>query len=200
MSESTQPEAPVERDAAPAARRLSPLGSLLVGWLRDLFIALALALIIIAFVYQPVKVEGTSMAPHLTDQERIFINKFVYEFEPIRRGDVVVFRYPRDEHKSFIKRVVGLPGELVEIRRGAVYIDGVPLREDYLPGAENDQHSFPPTYLPPGNYFVLGDHRRNSNDSRSWGTVQREQIYGKAVFAYWPPERFGPIPVPPPEN
>jgi len=200
MSDPAQPEPPVEREAAPPARRLSPLGSLVVGWLRDLIIALALALIIIAFVYQPVKVEGTSMAPHLSDQERIFINKFVYEFEPVRRGDIVVFHYPRDEKKSFIKRVVGLPGEVVEIRRGIVYIDGRPLPEDYLPAADNDSHSFPSTYLPPDNYFVLGDHRRNSNDSCSWGTVQRDQIYGKAVFAYWPPERFGPIAVPRPQD
>ena len=169
------------------------VSSFLVGWLRDLLIAIALALVIIAFVYQPVKVEGTSMAPLLTDQERIFINKFVYEFEPIQRGDVVVFRYPRDPRKSFIKRVVGLPGEMVEIRRGVVYINRVPLREEYLVSTGQDSDSLPPQLLSPDDYFVLGDHRRNSNDSRSWGTVHRDYIYGKAVFAYWPPERFGPL-------
>jgi len=173
---------------APRGRSAS---SLFVGWLRDLLIAIALALVIIAFVYQPVKVEGTSMAPLLTDQERIFINKFVYEFEPIQRGDVVVFRYPRDPRKSFIKRVVGLPGEMVEIRRGVVYVNRVPLREDYLVSTGQDSDSLPPQLLSPGHYFVLGDHRRNSNDSRSWGTVHRDYVYGKAVFAYWPPERFG---------
>src|SRR5947207_13390833 len=88
-------------------------------WTRDLLIAIGLALVIIVFLYQPVKVEGTSMAPLLSDQERIFINKFVYRFEPIERGDVVVFWYPLDRSKSFIKRVIGLPGETVEIRRGA---------------------------------------------------------------------------------
>ncbi len=87
-------------------------------WTRDLLIAIGLALVIIVFLYQPVKVEGTSMAPLLSDQERIFINKFVYRFEPIERGDVVVFWYPLDRSKSFIKRVVGLPGEMVEIRKG----------------------------------------------------------------------------------
>src|SRR3972149_2101670 len=167
------------------------VSSLFLGWLRDLFIAIALALVSIAFVYQPVKVEGPSMAPLLTDQERIFINKFVYEFEPIERGDVVVFRYPRDPRKSFIKRVVGLPGEMVEIRRGVVYVNGGALREDYLVSTGQDSDSLPPQLLSPGHYFVLGDHRRNSNDSRSWGTVHRDYIYGKAVFAYWPPERFG---------
>ena len=93
-------------------------------WARDLVVALGLAMIIIVFFYQPVKVEGTSMAPLLSDQERIFINKFVYHFEPIERGDVVVFWYPLDRSKSFIKRVVGLPGDEVEIRRGHVYING----------------------------------------------------------------------------
>src|SRR5450631_111803 len=96
-------------------------------WTRDLLIAIGLALIIIVFLYQPVKVEGTSMAPLLSDQERIFINKFVYRFEPIDRGDVVVFWYPLDRSKSFIKRVVGLPGEMVEIRKGMVYVNGVSL-------------------------------------------------------------------------
>ena len=196
MSESSQRDPLLPGEPVTAARGRSHLSSLFIGWLRDVVIAVALALVIIAFVYQPVKVEGTSMAPHLSDQERIFINKFVYQFEPIRRGDIVVFRYPRNPNKSFIKRVVGLPGELVEIRRGLVYINGQLLREEYLPDAELDSHSFPTTWLPPAHYFVLGDHRRNSNDSRTWGTVQRDFIYGKAVFAYWPPERFGPIATP----
>lgn len=164
-----------------------------MAWLRDVLFAIVLALVIIAFVYQPVKVEGTSMAPHLADQERIFINKFVYQLGPIQRGDVVVFRYPLDPKKSFIKRVVGLPGETVEIRRGVVYVNGIPLREDYLTDGDFDRESYPPVTLPAEYYFVLGDRRRSSNDSRSWGAVHRSFIYGKAVFAYWPPERFGPI-------
>ena len=94
------------------------------GWVRDLAVALSLALVIIVFLYQPVKVEGTSMAPLLCDQERIFINKFVYRFEPIGRGDVIVFWYPLDRSKSFIKRVMGLPGETIELRRGRLFIDG----------------------------------------------------------------------------
>ncbi len=102
-------------------------------WTRDLLIAIGLALVIIVFLYQPVKVEGTSMAPLLSDQERIFINKFVYRFEPIDRGDVVVFWYPLDRSKSFIKRVVGLPGETVEIRKGIVFVNGVSLAEPYVP-------------------------------------------------------------------
>lgn len=193
MSMVCQPQGSPEPEPAPTGRRRSAFALLSLGWLRDLFMAIALALAIIAFVYQPVKVEGNSMAPQLSDQERIFINKFIYKFESIQRGDIVVFRYPRDPGKSFIKRVVGLPGETVEIRRGVVYVNGVPLYEDYLPVQENDLQSYPPTLLPPQHYFVLGDHRRSSNDSRAWGTVHRDYIYGKAVFAYWPPSRFGLI-------
>ena len=186
-------------DAAPspspdtAKRRRGFFSNPAFAWLRDILFAVVLALVIIAFVYQPVKVEGTSMTPRLADQERIFINKFVYEFGPIQRGDVVVFHYPLDPKKSFIKRVVGLPGETVEIKRGLVYVNGNPLREDYLPADEFDRESYPAVTLPSGFYFVLGDHRRSSNDSRAWGPVHRSFIYGKAVFAYWPLERFGPI-------
>src|ERR1700719_4185362 len=104
-------------------------------WTRDLLIAIGLALVIIVFLYQPVKVEGTSMAPLLSDQERIFINKFVYRFEDIHRGDVVVFWYPLDRSKSFIKRVIGLPGETVDIRHGLLYVNGQLIPEPYVPPA-----------------------------------------------------------------
>jgi len=166
------------------------------SWLRELLIAVALALAFIIFLYQPVKVEGTSMQPWLADQERIFVNKFVYHFAPIARGDIVVFRYPRDPAKSFIKRVVGLPGDTVEIRAGRVYVNGLELVEDYVVGHAGGSDYYPPVVVPPDHYYVLGDDRQNSNDSRTWGPVPRRYIYGKAVFAYWPPERFGSIPEP----
>ncbi|HVC00091.1 MAG TPA: signal peptidase I [Candidatus Dormibacteraeota bacterium] len=162
-------------------------------WLRDLAVALALAMFIVVFLYQPVKVEGTSMAPTISDQERIFINKFVYHFEPIHRGDVVVFWYPLDPSKSFIKRVVGLPGETVTIRSGHVYVDGREIREPYVLPRYLDDASYPPVYVPAGEYYVMGDHRDSSNDSRVFGPVPRRYIYGKAVFAYWPVDRFGSI-------
>ena len=114
------------------------------SWTRDLAVALGLALVIIIFLYQPVKVEGTSMAPLLSDQERIFINKFVYRFEPIERGDVVVFWYPLDRSKSFIKRVIGLPGETIEIRAGHVYVNGKELPEPYVPASYLDGSSYGP--------------------------------------------------------
>lgn len=148
---------------------------------------------IVLFLYQPVKVEGTSMAPSISDQERIFINKFVYDFEPIRRGDVVVFWYPLDPSKSFIKRVVGLPGETVRIRSGHVYVDGREIREPYVLPRYLDDDSYPRVHVPPGEYYVMGDHRDSSNDSRVFGPVPRRYIYGKAVFAYWPMNRFGSI-------
>jgi signal peptidase I len=162
-------------------------------WTRDLLIAIGLALVIIVFLYQPVKVEGTSMAPLLSDQERIFINKFVYRFEPISRGDVVVFWYPLDRTKSFIKRVVALPGESVEIRRGVVYVDGLMVPEPYVPPQYADVTDYGPARVPKGNYFVMGDHRISSNDSRVFGPVPSQYIYGRAVFAYWPVDHFGSL-------
>ncbi len=162
-------------------------------WTRDLLIAIGLALVIIVFLYQPVKVEGTSMAPLLSDQERIFINKFVYRFEPIDRGDVVVFWYPLDRSKSFIKRVIGLPGETVEIRRGTVLINGHVVSEPYVPPQYADVSDYGPIKVPRRSYFVMGDHRISSNDSRVFGPVGNQYIYGRAVFAYWPVDHFGSL-------
>src|ERR1700744_4707749 len=128
---------PAENKSAPQLRHD------LRSWTRDLAVALGLALVIIIFLYQPVKVEGTSMAPLLSDQERIFINKFIYRFEPIERGDVVVFWYPLDRSKSFIKRVVALPGETIEIRAGNVYVNGRELPDQYVPSGYLDGSNYP---------------------------------------------------------
>jgi signal peptidase I len=160
-------------------------------WVRDLLLLICCAVVITVFLYQPVKVEGTSMAPLISDQERIFINKLVYKFEPISRGDVVVFWYPSDRTKSFIKRVVALPGETVEIRQGRVYVNQQSLDEPYILPAYLDANSYPAFRVPPHQYFVMGDHRDSSNDSRMFGPVPSEYIYGKAVFAYWPMDHFG---------
>jgi len=162
-------------------------------WTRDLLIAIGLALVIIVFLYQPVKVEGTSMAPLLSDQERIFINKFVYRFESIHRGDVVVFWYPLDRSKSFIKRIIGLPGETVEIRHGSLFVNGQVIPEPYVPPQYADISDFGPVRVPKSSYFVMGDHRISSNDSRVFGPVASQYIYGRAVFAYWPVDHFGSL-------
>jgi signal peptidase I len=162
-------------------------------WTRDLLIAIGLALVIIVFLYQPVKVEGTSMAPLLSDQERIFINKFVYRFEAIHRGDVVVFWYPLDRSKSFIKRVIALPDETVTIRQGVVTVNGTVVPEPYVPPQYEDVSDYGPTRVPADSYFVMGDHRISSNDSRVFGPVPSQFIYGRAVFAYWPVDHFGSL-------
>jgi signal peptidase I len=162
-------------------------------WLRDLIISMAISCFIIIFLYQPVKVEGTSMMPSLGDQERIFVNKFVYRLEPIERGDIVVFRYPRDPSKSFIKRVIGVGGDRVHIDGGQVYVNGKPLDEDYVVPAYADGRSYREIVVPGDSYFVLGDHRNMSNDSRDFGPVDASFIYGKAVFGYWPMDKVGRV-------
>ena len=176
---------------APPIKR-SPLGAVLF-WARDLLLAVIIAIIVILFLYQPVKVEGTSMMPALNDQERIFINKFIYQFNvgKIERGDMVVFWYPNDPSKSYIKRVIGIPGDRVEVNLGTVAINTKRLEEAYVPREYRDETSMAARVIPPDEYFVLGDHRSSSNDSRSWGLVPRRFIYGKAVFVYWPLDKLG---------
>ncbi|MGO4879754.1 MAG: signal peptidase I [Bryobacteraceae bacterium] len=166
-----------------------------ISWIRDLALSVLIAIVLIVFIYQPVKVEGTSMMPALRDQERIFINKFTYRFGigDIQRSDTVVFWYPGDISKSYIKRVIGLPGDVVGIDRGTVIVNGKRLPEDYVPEKYRDYQSMPAERIGPGQYFVLGDHRSSSNDSRSWGTVPRQNIYGKAVFVYWPLDKVGRV-------
>jgi signal peptidase I len=162
-------------------------------FLHDLSVAVLFCFFLIAFVAQAFRVQGTSMEPLLLDGERIVVNKFIYRFQPIERGDVVVFWYPRDPSVSFIKRVVGLPGDLVEMRSGTLVVNGLPVSEAYLPERFHDTDNYPPTEVRKGYYFVLGDHRRSSNDSRTWGEVPEKYIYGRAVFRFWPFDRVGPI-------
>ncbi|MCA1593225.1 MAG: signal peptidase I [Acidobacteria bacterium] len=166
---------------------------------RDLTFALLIAVLVIVFVVQPVKVEGTSMLPRLHDGERIFVNKLVYYgMPPIDRGDIIVFWFPDDPSKSYIKRVIGLPGETVQVRDNHILINGKELAEPYL----DPSHNAAPyglmkmddtqlgrsgtVYIRPHYYFVMGDNRDNSSDSRSWGLVPEKYVYGKALFRYWP--------------
>src|SRR5918999_2556078 len=156
--------------------------------LRDLIFALMIAALVVVFVVQPVKVEGTSMLPRLHDGERIFVNKLIYYGLPrLERGDIVVFWFPNDPTKSYIKRVIGLPGETVQVRGGRILVNGKELQEPYLEHALNVAAADePPTYVKPHYYFVMGDNRDNSSDSRMWGLVPEKYIYGKALFRYWP--------------
>jgi signal peptidase I len=182
----------IDPSPAPVPRRTSRAVVLSV-WIRDLLISLAISCFIIIFLYQPVKVEGTSMMPSLDDQERIFVNKFVYRWEPIQREDVIVFRYPRDPSKSFIKRVIAIGGDHVRIDGGQVYVNGEALDEDYVPRAYADSRSYMEIVVPQDHYFVLGDHRSLSNDSRDFGPVPENLVFGKAVFGYWPIDKMGRV-------
>ncbi len=166
-----------------------------VIWFRDLLLSVLIAVLVILFLYRPVKVEGTSMMPNLLDQERLFINQFSYKFRlgDIKRGDTVVFWYPEDTTKSYIKRVIGLPGDTVAVTDGFVLVNGKRLVENYVPSEYRDYQNYSSRVVPEDEYFVLGDHRISSNDSRAWGFVPRRYIYGKAVFVFWPPEHIGTV-------
>jgi signal peptidase I len=172
--------------------------------LRDVLFAGLIAILIVVFVVQPVRVEGQSMMPKLHDQDRIFVNKFIYglrewigDEKPIKRGDIVVLLYPDDPSKSYIKRVVGLPGEDVNVENGRLYINGQQIDEPYLDSEYLSADSMPGSvHVKEHHYFVLGDNRRNSSDSRYWGLVPEKYIYGKAIFRYYPftpVERIGAI-------
>ena len=181
---------------------------------RDIFLIIVVFILFGVFFVQPVVVEGTSMLPQLHDGERLLVNKLVYyKFQSvswghIERGDIVVFWFPDDPDKSYVKRVIGLPGETVEIRNGRVIVDGAELAEDYLDKEYNQTlPSTPAKKVEAHHYFVMGDNRDNSSDSRYWGLVPEKYIYGKAFFRYWKPSNIGFLehdkhenPPPPPAN
>ena len=168
---------------------------------RDIIFAAVMAVLIVVFVVQPVKVEGTSMQPRLEDNERIFVNKFDYLLGTPQRGDIVVFWYPKDPSKSFIKRVIGLPGERIDMdSQGRITINGHVLDESYLSPRRNRDalrkwREVPEQFrnIEQHYYFVMGDNRDASNDSRAWGWVPEKYIYGKAMFRYWPLTRIGTL-------
>jgi signal peptidase I len=170
---------------------------LLARWARDIAYDVSLAVVFVVFfvtfVAQAFRVQGPSMMPLLQDGERIFVYKLGYRLGPVRRGDVAVFWYPLDPSISYIKRVIGLPGDRIEIRGGKLYVNGDPWREPYLLARFRDQEDLAPFDVRAGHYFVLGDHRNGSNDSRAWGDVPQRYIYGKAVFRFWPLNRVGRI-------
>jgi signal peptidase I len=165
---------------------------------RDVFLIIVVFILFGVFAIQPVVVEGTSMLPQLHDGERLLVNKLVYykiqsvSWGHLERGDIVVFWFPKEPDKSYVKRIIGLPNEMVEVRNGRVYIDGVELQEAYLDIEHNQSlPSFPPRRVEEHHYFVMGDNRDNSSDSRYWGLVPEKYIYGKAFFRYWKPSNIG---------
>lgn len=166
--------------------------------LRDVFLIVVVLVLVGVFVAQPVAVEGTSMVPQLHDGERLLVNKLIYykikgySWGHIKRGDIVCFWYPNDPNKSFVKRVIGLPGETVEVRNGRVFIDGIQLDESYIDIEHNKQlPNHAPKKVDRFHYYVMGDNRDNSSDSRYWGLVPEKYIYGKAFFRYWKPANVG---------
>jgi len=166
--------------------------------IRDIFLIIVVFILFGVFAVQPVVVEGTSMLPQLNDGERLLVNKLVYykiqgvSWGHLERGDIVVFWFPKEPDKSYVKRIIGLPGEMVEVRNGKVLIDGQELNEDYLDTEHNRSlPTFPAKRVEEHHYFVMGDNRDNSSDSRYWGLVPEKYIYGKAFFRYWKPSNMG---------
>lgn len=167
---------------------------------RDIFLIIVVFILMGVFFVQPVVVDGSSMVPQLHDGERLLVNKFIYydiksvSWGHLERGDIVVFWYPDDPSKSYVKRLIGLPGETVEVREGKVFIDDVELIETYLDREHsNSQPTFPAVEVKKHSYYVMGDNRDNSADSRYWGLVPEKYIYGRAFFRYWKPQNIGPI-------
>jgi len=152
--------------------------------------AAVLSLVIITFVVQAFYIPSGSMEPTLMVNDRILVAKFLYRFEPVARGDVIVFRYPLNPQRDFVKRVMGLPGDRAQLKEGVVYINGQRISEKGYT-IKPDFGNYGPVVVPTGDYFVLGDNRNNSEDSRFFGYVPRANIIGKAIFIYWPPQRIG---------
>lgn len=172
---------PNEEPTRPAPRR-NPVISFLLETVQTILMALVLYFLI-DLVLGRVRVENISMEPTVRPGQFILVNKLAYRLGEFKRGDVIIFHYPRNPHEDYIKRVVGLPGETVTIRDGRVYINGQPLDEPYI--------SAPPQYdgewvVPDDQVFVLGDNRNQSSDSHSWGFVPRNLVVGRALVVYWP--------------
>jgi signal peptidase I len=167
-------------------RRLGMLRDEFVAWMKTLASALVYAILIITFVFQVARVEGQSMAPTLADQDRLIVNKLIYRFAEPRRGDIVMLYYPLDPDKSFVKRVIAEENDQVRIVDGRVYVNDVPLLDDYVPVEFRSHEDWGPQVIPEGYYFVMGDHRNNSHDSRHWGMVPKKYIIGKVQLRWWP--------------
>lgn len=165
------------------------------GILREIVETAILTLVIFLLVrlaFQNFRIEGHSMEANLHHGQFLIVNKLVYYLHPPERGDVIVFHSPENPGKDFIKRVVGLPGEKVEVRDGQVFIGGVRLVETYISNA--GRRPWSPEVVGDFEYFVLGDNRANSSDSRSWGMLDGNAIIGKAWISYWPPRHWGIVP------
>ena len=158
----------------------------LFAWIRTLASAAVYATLIVTFGFQVARVEGQSMAPTLADQDRLIVNKFVYRLSAPRKGDIVMLYYPINPDKSFVKRVIGEEGDTVRISDGRVYVNDVPIDDSYVPQEYRSHDEWGPQVISEGYYFVMGDHRNNSSDSRHWGLVPKKYIIGKVQVRWWP--------------
>jgi signal peptidase I len=183
----TPPLVPAVAYAGPGAVRMSHVREELVAWLKTLLSAAVYATLIVTFGFQVARVEGQSMAPTLADQDRLIVNKFAYRFlnDP-RRGDIVMLYYPLDPNKSFVKRVIAEEGDVVRIVDGKVYVNDTPMHDDFVPPEFRSHDDYGPSVVNEGYYFVMGDHRNNSSDSRHWGMVPKKYIIGKVQVRWWP--------------
>jgi signal peptidase I len=189
-------EAPALVAPAPGPRPESGTSSLihrlaiwrdeLVAWFKTLASAAVYATLIVTFGFQVARVEGQSMAPTLADQDRLIVNKFAYRIGDPRRGDIVMLYYPVDPEKSFVKRVIAEEGDQVRIVEGQVYVNDVPMSDTFVPPEYRSHDDYGPYTVPEGYYFVMGDHRNNSSDSRHWGPVPKKYIIGKVQLRWWP--------------
>jgi len=162
-------------------------------FLLSLVLSIFLLLLIVSTIAQAYRVEGKSMQPALQSNERVIVSKIIYKIKEIKRFDIVIFKYPLKPDKLFIKRVIGLPGEKISIENGDVYINNKKLEEPYLEKNFKSHEDLPQILIPQNYYYVLGDHRNWSNDSRAGWLVPRKNIIGKVVFRYWPLKRIGVI-------
>jgi signal peptidase I len=176
----------VERAPANPTNRLAQVKEELVAWVKTLVSAAVYAVLIVTFGFQVARVEGQSMAPTLEDQDRLIVNKLVYRIGEPRRGDIVMLYYPLNPEKSFVKRVIAEEGDTVRIVDGRVYVNDIPLKDDYVPAEFRSHDDWGPQVIPEGYYFVMGDHRNNSSDSRHWGMVPKKYIIGKVQIRWWP--------------
>jgi signal peptidase I len=157
-----------------------------VAWVKTLASAAVYATLIVTFGFQVARVEGQSMAPTLADQDRLIVNKLTYRWGVPRRGDIVMLYYPLNPDKSFVKRVIAEEGDQVRIVDGRVFVNDVPMQDDFVPPEYRSHDDFGPSVVPEGYYFVMGDHRNNSSDSRHWGFVPKKYIIGKVQLRWWP--------------
>ena len=176
----------IDTRRATVLRRLQIFKEELVAWFKTLASAAVYATLIVTFGFQVARVEGQSMAPTLADQDRLIVNKLAYRLGEPRRGDIVMLYYPVDPDKSFVKRVIAEEGDEVRIVEGRVYVNDVPMPDDFVPPEYRSHEDWGPELIDQGYYFVMGDHRNNSSDSRHWGAVPKRYIIGKVQLRWWP--------------